>query len=79
MTQEDRLKKSCIWRRFNQATVRLGVEMKLNGVPEDHPARVYLRHVLRGINQEQARLGDMEPERVAGVLTRGERPMNHAT
>ena len=65
MTTEERLKASCLWRRFNQSVVRLGLEMKLNGVPEDHPARVYLRSVLKGINQEQARLGDMAPEAAA--------------
>jgi len=82
VTQSERFKSARKWREVNRRVVTLGLGMKLLGIPEDHPARAGLLDVLRAVNVEQARLGDMAPaapERVAGVLTRGERPMNPAT
>ena len=62
MTQTERLKASQLWREFNRRICALGLDMKVQGVPEDHAARVLLRQVLKAINQEQAKIGDMAPE-----------------
>lgn len=61
MTRKDVFEARCLWRRFNQSVVSLGVFMKLNNVPDNHPARVKLRDVLVAINAEQEKLGDLLP------------------